>query len=207
MFWPNFGSLTVEGPDFQRFRDSEIQRFRDSEIREIRENLNRFTAHILQLFKELKEEPPTWLQDGINLHDYADTHEQQFLLPMPEDVKRDYGMQDFDEATVLKAGHKWLARRQNVKYPVLPVESVEEMRMFRQQVPGTSHVYARQFRLIASEWNQRADGKEIFYKVPEQLDAYFRIANVLVIDVIRFVVPYRNADNLTRLPLPSNDRL
>jgi hypothetical protein len=80
--------------------------------------------------------------------------------------------------------HDYLAYRQGCIYAVTPVHTTEEYRLFRLYLEEEtkkrlifSHKKdkAPNFIHFAREWSSQADGKNIFYKTPEDLTKYFNI--------------------------------
>lgn len=108
------------------------------------------------------------------MNDYADTHEKQFILPIPGDLKVDYQIEDHREVNSLACDLKWMAQRQQTRYPVLPIHTPEEKSLFRQLVRSSNRQC--DWKRLAREWNDKADGETIFYKLPEHLDSYMTVA-------------------------------
>ncbi|KAG6370815.1 hypothetical protein JVT61DRAFT_11026 [Boletus reticuloceps] len=90
----------------------------------------------------------------------------------------------YDEqyAAEQKIRHKWIAEQQGTLVAVLPVHSREERDLFRllmQSSPLFSDATNRQpnWTSLAAVWATHANGKTIFYKLPEHLKAYYKTWN------------------------------
>lgn len=150
------------------------------------------TSQLLQMYDELDISPSPWLKGSVNLNAYADTAEKQFILPIADNLKEAYGIEDFvattreneddeeneeeergedeDEAALMNDQFVWMAKRQNIKYPALPVFTAEENRLFREIV--SDNIGREQLKEVTRTWNARANGTTIFYKLPEHLESH-----------------------------------
>ncbi|KAK9376589.1 uncharacterized protein V1513DRAFT_253069 [Lipomyces chichibuensis] len=87
-------------------------------------------------------------------------------------MRDNLGLLPFDPD--LKFKHGYLAKRQRCRFAVIPMYSKEERLLFAEIVKDRP-VMCLDWAEIAKLWNPFADGKSIFYKLPEHLDSYFRL--------------------------------
>ncbi|KAK9353939.1 hypothetical protein V1505DRAFT_420422 [Lipomyces doorenjongii] len=93
-------------------------------------------------------------------------------VAITDDMRDNLGLLPFDPD--LKFKHGYLAKRQRCRFAVIPMYSKEERLLFAEIVKDRP-VLDLDWAEIAKLWNQFADGKFIFYKLPEHLDSYFRL--------------------------------
>ncbi|KAK9388610.1 hypothetical protein V1515DRAFT_412666 [Lipomyces mesembrius] len=87
-------------------------------------------------------------------------------------MRDNLGLLPFDPD--LKFKHGYLAKRQRCRFAVIPMYSKEERLLFAEIIKDRQ-VMDLDWAEIAKLWNQFADGKFIFYKLPEHLNSYFRL--------------------------------
>ncbi|KAK9314790.1 hypothetical protein V1522DRAFT_111394 [Lipomyces starkeyi] len=87
-------------------------------------------------------------------------------------MRDNLGLLPFDPD--LKFKHGYLAKRQRCRFAVIPMYSKEERLLFAEIVKDRP-VMDLDWAEIAKLWNPFADGKSVFYKLPEHLDSYFRL--------------------------------
>ncbi|KAG2224491.1 hypothetical protein INT45_010557, partial [Circinella minor] len=78
------------------------------------------------------------------------------------------------------AQHKFIARRQGVVYPILPVQTQAERDKFDNILKtkfSESYINHRipDFEVFAKIWSTIVDGKNFFYKTPEHLRSYYNV--------------------------------
>ncbi|KAJ7158821.1 hypothetical protein C8R46DRAFT_1224735 [Mycena filopes] len=120
---------------------------------------------------------PQLITGWVNGNLYQQSNETTGVLPIPEDVRRKYGMAIFDASLDLKKErHRYLASLQCTRKAVLPIHNDDEKALFRKLMGGSfgdlgsSAGADKAVRL----WNAYADmNAGISYKLPEQLKAYF----------------------------------
>jgi hypothetical protein len=68
---------------------------------------------------------------------------------------------------------QYLCLKANTKYPILPIHTKEEKRYFRSIIAeSTRPLNSSDYAEIARKWNDKADGKDFFYKLPEHISKY-----------------------------------
>ncbi|KAK9371167.1 hypothetical protein V1509DRAFT_613806 [Lipomyces kononenkoae] len=93
-------------------------------------------------------------------------------VAISDDMRDRLGLLPFDPD--LKFKHGYLAKRQRCRFAVIPMYSKEERLLFAEIIRDRPVMYL-DWGEIAKLWNSFADGKFIFYKLPEHLDSYFRL--------------------------------
>ncbi|KAK9363545.1 hypothetical protein V1504DRAFT_445184 [Lipomyces starkeyi] len=93
-------------------------------------------------------------------------------VAITDDMRDNLGLLPFDPD--LKFKHGYLAKRQRCRFAVIPMYSKEERLLFA-EIAKDRPVMDLDWAEIAKLWNPFADGKSIFYKLPEHLDSYFRL--------------------------------
>ncbi|KAK7205042.1 hypothetical protein BZA70DRAFT_267583 [Myxozyma melibiosi] len=90
------------------------------------------------------------------------------------DVSRaELGLLPFDPS--LRFKHGYLAKRQKCRYAVIPVYSREERLLFAKLLKTMPPGGVVDWPATAKLWNSYADGKAVFYKLPQHLEAYSRL--------------------------------
>jgi hypothetical protein len=104
------------------------------------------------------------LENWLGTSEIASPDKYPFLITeLPKSVA-DFEQFDpeFAKSISMQPGLKFLASKMNVKIPVVPVHTKGEMSLFRDlYVYGMGHVI--------EQWNEKADGKSIFFKIPNLL--------------------------------------
>ncbi len=106
----------------------------------------------------------------VNGNLYQHTSEVFGILPIPEDVRFDSGMQAFDITVDTSQRHRFLARKQDTRKAVLPLHTVAEYRLFSQLMQehpafNPSSGDPDWFRAV-KVWNYHAErADDIEYKV------------------------------------------
>ncbi|GBE83376.1 hypothetical protein SCP_0504240 [Sparassis crispa] len=100
------------------------------------------------------------------------------ILPIPDDVRTNSGMQEYQPSLDRKQEHAFLALKQGTRKAVLPVHSVAEYQLFSKLMredpifnrPDTEPSWAQAVKI----WNRIAESeKEISYKLIEHLKVYY----------------------------------
>ncbi|KAM6501786.1 hypothetical protein JOM56_001763 [Amanita muscaria] len=118
----------------------------------------------------------------VNGNKYQRTQEMFGVLPLPKSQKDRLGMHDFNSnfSAATKTRHQYLAYQQNTLTAILPVHTKAERALFRALVIDMSSngLFSGRkqpnWENVAGRWSQHADGREIFYKLPEHLKAYWK---------------------------------
>ena len=66
----------------------------------------------------------------VNGNLYQQTSEVFGILPIPDDIRSNSGMQPFVPATDFSQQHSWIAKKHGTRKPVLPLHSSVEYRCF-----------------------------------------------------------------------------
>ncbi|KAK9322119.1 hypothetical protein V1517DRAFT_324401 [Lipomyces orientalis] len=93
-------------------------------------------------------------------------------VAITDEMRDRLGLLPFDPD--LKFKHGYLAKRQKCRFAVIPIYSKEERLLFTEIIKDRP-ILRLDWDEIAKLWNPFADGKIIFYKLPEHLDSYFRL--------------------------------
>ncbi|KAG6848087.1 hypothetical protein H0H93_003468 [Arthromyces matolae] len=113
----------------------------------------------------------------VNGNLYQKTSEEMGVSPIPEHIRNQAGMAEYVDVTDKKQKQSDLAKMQNTRYPVLPVHTVREKKLF-----GQLMMECEEFRMSTSSikaaavkiWNRYADPEnDIYYKLEEHLTSYF----------------------------------
>ncbi len=74
----------------------------------------------------------------------------------------------------------WLARQQGTKYPVLPVQSLEEIKLFKKMVNAFDNQRKIDWVALAAKWNSENASfqQRIFYKLPDHLESHFKSSHL-----------------------------
>ncbi|RXW16378.1 hypothetical protein EST38_g9477 [Candolleomyces aberdarensis] len=126
--------------------------------------------------RDILIEPPE--SDGwINGNAYIQTSEVIGVLPIPEQIRVESGMREYDSSLDSRRKHQFLAELQGVCKAVLPVHNPKEKTLFRELVQGDPGFNGPgkepNWKGIVKSWNRIADGDDgIFYKLTEQLKTY-----------------------------------
>ncbi|KAK9481348.1 hypothetical protein V1514DRAFT_323586 [Lipomyces japonicus] len=96
----------------------------------------------------------------------------QLQIKINDDRRKDLNMKPYDASLRFKHGH--LAKYQECRFAVIPVYSKEERQLFAETIKDQVTL-AVDWHHAARSWNQHADGKSLFYKLPEHLQAYYQL--------------------------------
>lgn len=131
---------------------------------------------------------PPMIVQWSNPFFYAKTNEKFNIAPMPPEIRLLNNIPPFStiEANQMQdQGVKMLevAKTQNARFAILPVHTEAEKRLFsftinrylandllKVNMPSSSPVWQD----FAREWNLAADGKNIFFKISNYLEAYHK---------------------------------
>ncbi|KAK9447458.1 uncharacterized protein V1518DRAFT_406987 [Limtongia smithiae] len=96
-------------------------------------------------------------------------------IPITDDMRVELGLLPFDPAVRFK--HGYLAKRQKCRYAVIPVYSKEERLLFAKLLRDSIATGAEisDWPHMTKLWNPFADGRLVFYKLPQHLNSYFRL--------------------------------
>ncbi|KAF8056942.1 hypothetical protein FPV67DRAFT_1637573 [Lyophyllum atratum] len=114
----------------------------------------------------------------VNGNLYQQTSEVSGILPIPDDVRRNSGMSEFDPVLDSKQHHHFLAAMQGTRKPILPIHTLAEKELFsqlmREDESFNSPTSAPNWKQAVKVWNRFADVNEkISYKLVEQLMVYY----------------------------------
>ncbi|KAK9238142.1 hypothetical protein V1525DRAFT_402111 [Lipomyces kononenkoae] len=104
--------------------------------------------------------------------DHSSKDPSSLNVAITDDMRDRLGLLPFDPD--LKFKHGYLAKRQKCRFAVIPMYSKEERLLFAEIIRDRP-VMSLDWGEIAKLWNSYADGKFIFYKLPEHVDSYFRL--------------------------------
>jgi hypothetical protein len=107
------------------------------------------------------------LENWVNGSQYIPTKEHFGILPIADNVQHDTGMVRFVPGMQPKQHYHYLASQQNTRFATLPVHTGAEKRLFSELVKTSIEYIAPNpnWTRCALEWNQNANGTEIYYKV------------------------------------------
>ncbi|KAG6818631.1 hypothetical protein H0H93_003310 [Arthromyces matolae] len=113
----------------------------------------------------------------VNGNLYQKTSEEMGVSPIPEHIRNQAGMDEYVDVTDKKQKQSDLAKMQNTRYPVLPVHTVREKKLFGQLMmeceefrTSTTSIKAAAVKI----WNRHADPEnDVYYKLEEHLTSYF----------------------------------
>ncbi|CAK5267877.1 unnamed protein product, partial [Mycena citricolor] len=115
----------------------------------------------------------------VNGNFYLPTNEVSGVLPIPADIRVKAGMAPFDPVVNTKGQlHRHLASLQGTRKAVLPIHNEPEKLLFKTFMSGQqsfgNFTSDAQVNASVRAWNIHADtDKDIHYKLPEQLKAYY----------------------------------
>ncbi|KAG8968224.1 hypothetical protein FRC05_001605 [Tulasnella sp. 425] len=121
-----------------------------------------------------------WVRDApvvtgwVNGRLYTPTCERFGILPIPPNIQNEMGMVPFIPSCPKNQSYRYLAQQQNVRYATLPVHTAGEKKLFTFLMCGNAEFCLSNpnWTRCAREWNQYANGVEIYYKTGEQLKTY-----------------------------------
>ncbi|KAK9456549.1 hypothetical protein V1511DRAFT_486370 [Dipodascopsis uninucleata] len=93
-------------------------------------------------------------------------------LNIDDAARQELGLEPFDPTVRFK--HRNLAKRQKCRFAVIPIYSKEERQLFAEIIKDKPLSFLN-WVTLAKQWNPRADGRVIFYKLPEHLSSYFQL--------------------------------
>ncbi|KAJ3571478.1 hypothetical protein NP233_g3729 [Leucocoprinus birnbaumii] len=140
---------------------------------------NEIQEHVIAL-EDMFDQPavisvPGWVNGNL----YVPTQERFGILPVPDDVCSQSGIDTYNEATDQDQHFWFLASKQGTHKPILPVHTDREQQLFRsllQTNPVFSSVSSEpNWREGVRIWNRNyaACEGEVYYKLVEQLRAYY----------------------------------
>ncbi|KAG6896938.1 hypothetical protein C0992_005144 [Termitomyces sp. T32_za158] len=125
--------------------------------------------------------PPDFYPGGwVNGDNFVRSTEVFGILPLPLDLRNKLGMLVYhpDFAHEVKIRHQYLALRQDTRVAILPVHTQDERGLFKLFVAEANGLFSGRsepnWYQVAEQWNNHANGLTVFYKLPEQLKAYWR---------------------------------
>lgn len=104
--------------------------------------------------------------------------EQFGIIPLASKYLSTLNVEKFDESTAKDTAINHLARRQNAKYPFLPVTTIDEKKLFfqfmREHLSSERGKASKPIDIdaLTISWNSRANGTTIFYKIPSHLQSH-----------------------------------
>ncbi|KAM5545887.1 hypothetical protein V8D89_000013 [Ganoderma adspersum] len=123
---------------------------------------------------------PSGRRQWINGNDYEPAGETFGIMLYNSEIQDKYHFLPFNSpmASELKYRNTYLAQRQGTRYAVLPVHTSKERSIFHSLVSTSASFKTRaqpDWHMLAVEWSGQANGRDIFYKLPEHLKSYFKI--------------------------------
>ncbi|KAJ3836718.1 hypothetical protein F5878DRAFT_586170 [Lentinula raphanica] len=102
------------------------------------------------------------------------TTEVTGILPIPEKIRRDSGMLEYDGNLHRAQTHWFVASLQGTQRPVLPIHNKREEDLFRDLVLTNTGSSEPRWDNIVLAWNTTANNeKEVSYKIIEHLRLYY----------------------------------
>ena len=96
------------------------------------------------------------LAGWVNGNLYKPTSEVFGILPVPDDVRQESGMQAFDSDFDYKQRHGFLASKQGTRKPVLPIHTNTEHKLFKMLMandPSFNCDNGPSWKLAVRTWN------------------------------------------------------
>ncbi|KAJ3746885.1 hypothetical protein EV360DRAFT_57346 [Lentinula raphanica] len=110
----------------------------------------------------------------VNGNFYLPTTEVTGILPIPEKIRRDSGMLEYDGNLHRAQTHWFVASLQGIQRPVLPIHNKCEEDLFRDLVLTNTGSLEPRWDNIVLAWNTVANNeKEVSYKIIEHLRLYY----------------------------------
>ncbi|KAG6836301.1 hypothetical protein H0H93_009317 [Arthromyces matolae] len=126
-------------------------------------------------------QPPEFGPGGwVNGDNFARSTETFGILQLPSELRGQLGMLAYHPgfAQEVKIRHQYLAQRQGTRIAILPVHTSDERSIFKllivEQNGLFSGVNEPKWFQVAERFNSHANGLTIFYKLPEQLKAFWK---------------------------------
>ncbi|KAG9223673.1 hypothetical protein CCMSSC00406_0004986 [Pleurotus cornucopiae] len=119
---------------------------------------------------------PKLMVGWVNGNLYKPTSEVSGVLPIPDSLQVKAGMGMYIHTEHSRQLHHFLASRQGTRQPVLPINNDTEWTLFRELMARSLglNFNGPDWDDIVVVWNSKAEiVKEISYKLPEQLKAYY----------------------------------
>ena len=117
------------------------------------------------------------LAGWVNGNLYKPTSEVFGILPVPDDVRQESGMQAFDSDFDYKQRHGFLASKQGTRKPVLPIHTNTEHKLFKMLMaddPSFNSDNGPSWKLAVRTWNRHAEiDPDISYKLVKQLMTFY----------------------------------
>ncbi|EIW52507.1 uncharacterized protein TRAVEDRAFT_24023 [Trametes versicolor FP-101664 SS1] len=115
----------------------------------------------------------------VNGDDYTRADEVFGILRFDENTQQRLGMLPYSPDFVrdTRPRHAYLSERQGTRFAVLPVHSRDERDLFHLLVETATVTTAAtqpNWEKLVNVWAGHADGRSIFYKLPEQLKSYYK---------------------------------
>ncbi|KAJ7213263.1 hypothetical protein C8J57DRAFT_1602153 [Mycena rebaudengoi] len=142
------------------------------------------------------DEPRPTRPGYINVSLFKPTHETFIISELPTIIRDQYNMLQHTPSTSVEGAdgasrlplvrlsgarsdrYEYLASAQNTKFAVVPIHTDAEYALFNRTLrAGGKFAPASgspDFKGMARWWSEKANGKTIFYKLPEQLQAHFK---------------------------------
>ncbi|KAJ7247258.1 hypothetical protein C8J57DRAFT_1523038 [Mycena rebaudengoi] len=142
------------------------------------------------------DEPRPTRPGYINVSLFKPTHETFIISELPAIIRDQYNMLQHTPSTSVEGAdgasrlplvrlsgarsdrYEYLASAQNTKFAVVPIHTDAEYALFNRTLrAGGKFAPASgspDFKGMARWWSEKANGKTIFYKLPEQLQAHFK---------------------------------
>jgi hypothetical protein len=134
------------------------------------------------MYLKLQLDLPASLAKWTNTSLFQDATSSAGIATISEEMKQKYGMDNFQEIEVATKrakraivkspnGYVYVASKQQTKYAVVGVHTIEEKILFSKLMADSKRTNLKQMTL---EFNKRADGKTIFYKLPDHLGSHLK---------------------------------
>ncbi|KAG6846753.1 hypothetical protein H0H93_012095, partial [Arthromyces matolae] len=120
--------------------------------------------------------PPVQLS-WVNGNLYQKTTETMGIAVIPESVRVQSGMQEYDEVTDGKQPQAYLAKMQGTRRPILPIHTMKERKLFNKLMREREEFQSCTTSIkigCVKIWNRYAETDDnIYYKLEEHLTAHF----------------------------------
>ncbi|KAJ7664030.1 hypothetical protein DFH06DRAFT_1394036 [Mycena polygramma] len=147
------------------------------------------------LYQSLPFDNPRETHPGyVNVSLFQPTQESFFISELPQQIRDSYNIPPRDSPRInssitplplvdLSGGrtcrYEFLAASQNTKFALTPIHTNEEYALYNSAArPGGQFGNSSgppNFKEMAKWWSTRVNGKTIFYKLPEQLQAHHKV--------------------------------
>ncbi|KAJ3777917.1 hypothetical protein FB446DRAFT_699599 [Lentinula raphanica] len=110
----------------------------------------------------------------VNGNFYIPTTEVMGILPIPEKIRRDSGMLEYDVNLHRAQTHWFIASLQGTQRPVLPIHNKREEDLFRDLILTNTGASEPRWDNIVLAWNTTANNdSDVSYKIIEHLRLYY----------------------------------